>query len=191
MCDPITLTATALSVGSTAYSGYSQYQSGIAEQKQYEYQAEASRQQGAAELKRGEQQSSLIQDSAKDASVRQAQQVAQLSSGQKAALAANGIIGGATAQDVALSTSRQANIDEVALRHNADLQSWSATTDATYKNWQDQQLADQYGIAGKNAKKAGARNAFSTLLSGASQVAGGFAKAPKSNSYGAGVGLHP
>lgn len=191
MCDPITI-GVAVTAASTVYSGYSQYQAGAAESKQYQYQAEAARQQGAAELKRGEQQSNLIQDSAKDAGARQAQQLAQLSSGQRAALAANGVTG-VTAQDVALSTARQGNIDEIALRHDADLQSWSATTDAQYKNWQDQQLADQYGIAAKNAKKTGARNAFSTLLGGAAQIAGGgaFGAGGGAKNYGSGVGLKP
>ena len=172
MCDPISI-GIGLTAVSTGLGAYGQYQEGRANAKQYEYSAAVARQEGEAALKRGETQANLIQDSAKAEGLRQAQSVAQLSASQRAALAANGITG-VTSEDITLDTANKAKMDEMAIRHNADLQSWSAKNQGIYENWQSQAQATQYDAAAKNAKKASKIGIFSTLLGGAAQVAGGF-----------------
>jgi len=61
-------------------------------------------------------------------------------------------------------------LDELALRYNADVNSWQATEEAKNRNWSLQNQAGQLEFAGKNARIAAKRNAFSTLLGTAASV---------------------
>lgn len=158
-------------IASIAFSAYSQYQQGVAQSRMYDYQAAAAKQEGEAALKRGETRAGLVQDAAKDQGKQQARSAAQLSASQKAALAANGIdLSSVTAQDITLDTSNKVAMDEMAIRHNADLESWSVKNEGIYSNWQKQTEATQHSLASKNAKKAGKREAFGTILGGAAQI---------------------
>lgn len=170
MCNPAIIVGGLMAV-SGAYSANAQYQQGLAQSRMYEYQAEVNRQEAAAALKRGESQSNLIQESSKAEGRKQKMGAAEVSAAQKAALAANGIdLGSGTAQDISLNTFNKSKMDELGIRYNADVKSWSAQTDASYQNWSSLNSATQNQFAAKNAKVAGKQQAIGTLLGTASQI---------------------
>jgi len=174
MCDPVTLTAIAMGVTATAggVSAYSSYKQGAATKKYYDYMADQSRIEGESVYKAGKKQSELVQESAKQEGKRHKIGTAELASTQRAAMVANGMdLSSVTAQDIASDSMSKAKLDEISMRYNADVKSWSIMEDSKYKRWSANVQADQYGYAGKSAKKAGKMEAFNTLLSTAASVA--------------------
>lgn len=173
MCDPITatvITATAISGGMQAYG---QYKEGTATKKYMDHVADLKEQQGNIELARGQKQSELIQDSAKYSAVQQKTEAAQVASAQRASLVANGIdLGSVTSADLARETIDKARLDELAIRYNANVDSWNTTEDAKFRKWGLDVEASQDRQTGANAKASGKRQAFTTLLSTAASIAG-------------------
>ena len=178
MCDPVTATVVGLTVASGGFTAYNQYQAGSAENKYNQYLAKQSENEGKATLDAAERQSGLIQDTAKEQGKQFKRGAAEFNSSQRAAMAAMGVEG-VTVEDITNSTYDKQRMDELAIRYNADVKSWETNTNAANKNWQLQEQAKQYRYAGKNAKRAGAVNAFSTLLGTATSVGGMFMPAPK------------
>lgn len=160
----------------SAYSGVQQAQAqeeeGQARGQYYDYLAENSRLQGKAIVERAERQSEIVQDVAKEQGKHLKKTQAQLQASQQATLAAKGITGGVTAEDIAISTQDEQYLDELALRYNADMESWGVTTDASYKNWAAKTQATQYEYAGENAVYAGKYRARTTLLGTATSILG-------------------
>lgn len=184
MCVPLIAVAAAATLASGATTAYSQYQTGAAQNKYYNYMAENSNTeagyavaQGQQAIKNGELQSKLIQDQASAEGKSLKTQQAEFNASQKATLAANGVYG-VTADDIQNNTLSKEKLDEMTLRYNADVKSYEVTTDASYKNqayqyqaWQSNVQADQYRYQGKASAQAGKTQAFTTLLSTASSVA--------------------
>jgi hypothetical protein len=178
MCDPVTIaiTATAVAGGMQAYG---QYQEGSATNKYMQRVAETQEEQGRIELARGQKQSELIQDSAKFTGTKQSTDAARVESAQRAALVAKGIdLSSVTAQDLASETMSKSKLDELAIRYNADINSWNVMQDAKYKKWGLDTEAMYSRLTGKNAKKSGQRQAFTTLLGTAASMAMMGAMAP-------------
>lgn len=169
MCDPVTISvAMAVSGGMSAYG---QYQEGVATNKYYQSLADASIKKGEADYKTGVKQSELIQTSAKSQDKAQKLQAAEAASAQRAALAANGVdLSSVTAQDIASDTFSKAKMDELNLKYNADMKSWQAMEQARQSVWSSKIQADQYRVAGKNAKQAGKLKAFTTLVGTAASI---------------------
>lgn len=172
MCAPVALLAVA--AGTQAAAGgataISQYQQGAAQNKYYNYLADQSQAQGANNLKIADKQSTLIQDQASQEGKQLKTNQAEFNSAQRASLSANGVTG-VTAQDIVSSSLSKEQMDEFAVRYNADVKSWQTNTEGQYKNWAANVQADQYRYAGKAAKSAGKTQAFTTLLSTAASVA--------------------
>lgn len=179
MCLPALLALPLLvkvAMGATALAGgfkaYSQYKSGVAENKYYDFLARQSESQGEAIFKAGQKQSELIQESAKFKGKNQAVKEAQVAGAQKAALASQGVdLSSVTAQDLASDTMSKARLDEMAIRYSADVQSWSTKEGARFKKWTAFQQADQYEMAGDIKRKAGGRKAIGTLIGTAASMA--------------------
>jgi alpha-amylase/alpha-mannosidase (GH57 family) len=164
MCDPVTITLVATAAAG-ATSAYGQYQQGREQNKYYQYLAGQSQLEGAAALERSLKQSGMIQDSAKETNKIKGIEKAELSSSQKAAMAASGVdLSSVSAQDLTLDTMTRAKMDEMMIRRNANLNSWQTEEEGKYAKWEGDQQARQYSYAGKQAKKAGNIQAFSTLL---------------------------
>ena len=184
MCVPLLAVAAAATVASGGYSAYTQYQSGAAQNKYYNYMAANANteagyalSEGQQALKVGETQSRLVQDQASREGKQLKTDQARFNASQRATLAANGVYG-VTAEDITTDTLSRERLDEMALRYNADVKSWEIGTDAKYKNqskqyqaWQSNVGADQLRYQGKAASYAGKTGAFSTLLSTATSVA--------------------
>lgn len=178
MCGPAILTA--VGGGLTAYS---QYATGASQKNYYDYMAQNAtteagyaRAEGEQALRAGELQSKLIQDTAAQQGKQLKTSQAEFNASTRANLAASGVYG-VTAEDITKSNLSKEKMDELALRFNADTQSWQAITESRYKNqakqyqaWQSNVAADQYLYQGKAAKYAGKVNAFSTLLATAAAV---------------------
>jgi len=188
MCEPTTIALTTMAVAG-GYQAYSQHKQGIAENDYYDYLAQNSRAEGDAVMKVGQKQSELIQDSAKFKGTAQKKKAAQVLSSQRAAMAANGIdLSSVTAQDIVSDTMSKTSLDELAIKYNADMNSWSTMQDSKYKKWSATSQGNQYEMAGANARSAGNRSAFSTLIGTASSMAmSGKGLLPKGENLGAGT----
>jgi len=173
MCEPTTIfmVGTAIAGGMQAYG---QYKEGSATNKYYKGVANAQEEQGRIEYARGEKQSELIQDSAKITGMKQNTEEAQVAAQQRATMVANGIdLSSVTSADLASETMSKGRFDELAIRYNADINSWNTMEDAKYKKWAQYTQASQSRATGKNALSAGKTKAFTTLLSTAASMAGG------------------
>lgn len=164
---PIAIGAT---VAAGGYTAYSQYQTGAAQNKYYQYMADNARQEGQYAIKQGEAQVTAIQDQAKLQGTALSTQQAEFNATQRATMAASGLTG-VTAQDIISSTFTKEQLDKTLLRYNADLKGYGVKGEAAYKNWASNVQADQYVYQGKAAKYAGKTSAFSTLLTTAASVA--------------------
>lgn len=169
MCaPPLILGAMAVAGGMQAYG---QYQEGSSSNKYYQYLAGQSRLQGEAAVTRAQRQAEVVQDSAKLEGKEQAVKTAQTAGAQRAAMAAMGLDPtSVTGQDVTLDSYSKAKLDEAMIRRNADLQTWSLTEEGKFSKWAADQQADQYSVAGKQAKRAGKIGAFTTILATAASM---------------------
>jgi len=173
MCDPITAVAVTTTAVAGGMQAYGQYKEGAAVNKYRKGVANIQEQQGDILLKRGEKQSELIQDSAKFTGEKQKIEAAQVESAQRAALVANGVdLSSVTAQDLVSDTLSKSRLDELAIRYNADINSWNTTEEAKFKKWSLYTEAAQSRASGANALASGKRKAFTTLLSTAASMAG-------------------
>jgi len=166
-----------------------QVAAGKAQQGYMNYIAESKYQQGQAAIAQAQAQSTAFQDTAKIEGKQLKTSQAEFNSSQRAAMAAAGVQGG-TAEDIIGNTLTKQQMDEAIIRYNADIRSWEANTQAQYDNYALQTEAESYRIAGRNARTAGKRQAFATLLGTAAMVApsviGAFKPAPISKFAGTG-----
>lgn len=173
MCNPLLL-ATGAQLASGAIQARNEVAAGNAQNSYYQFMANQNVQQAEMVRKTGEAQSRVIQDVAKTQGRAQAEDAAKLRSSQKAALATAGV-SGVTSEDVAKDTYRTQLLDEAMLRYNADVNSYQATEGAKANAYGLESQAQGFRYAGANAKAAGKRNAFSTILGTAVSIANPFA----------------
>lgn len=175
-CDPTGGFATAgvvmaLTAVAGGYAAYGAQQQGKANQRMNEYQAATNEAQADLVERNANQNITLTQDMAKNESKSLAAKTMEVQGLQKAALAANGV-SGVTAADISNDTISKADLDQQAIRYNADIKSYATKTDATNQSWALKSQAKQFRQAGKNAADAGNIAATSTLLNTATAVAG-------------------
>lgn len=195
MCDPVTLTviAIAVTVAAGGMKAKGQLDEGQAKANLYNYQASLAIQNARRTKEEAAAQKQLIgetadanitatQISAADESKRQMRDVAELEGAQKAGMGFAGITGGGTAEAIARDTFDKSQMDQLAIRYNANLRSWNISTEAKRniwvvgeeeksKVWSLEAEASQYSYAAKYAKKAAKTQAIGTLLETAGMVA--------------------
>lgn len=172
MCNPAAVFMGAQVVGGAAQANAAQ-QEGRAQQRYYEYLAGQNEKQAQAAIQSGEDQTSLIQDSAatETSNLRRSQR--QFVGSQKVALAANGVpLSSVTAEDLAHDTFKKEEMDAETIRYNADVKSWEAQTSARNQAVALRDQASGYRMAGANARRAGDTAAVTSLLGTATSVAG-------------------
>lgn len=193
MCDPVSLTVTAMAVtaAATGVSAYGQKQQAKAKEKMYEYQADASNSAAEAARKQATEQEKLIESTKErniqtiqtEASIKAHQlslQVSRYYGAQKAAMGQLGIKG-TTAEAIITDTFDKAQQDQALIRYNADIASWKVAEDAKgeiytvqqearNKEWALKTQANQYSMAAKTTKKAGNIAVATTLLEGAASM---------------------
>jgi len=226
MCDPVTIAVTTIAV-SGGMQAYGQYQQGKAQAGMYNYQAALAVQEAETTRKYAEEQAkatkgysdiqktaiaeaaatnvSVEQAAAAEESRRLASDVGILSGSQRVMMGALGI-GGVTAADIVGSTFDKAQLDQMAIRYNANIKSWSIREQAKrdiwtlgegtkynlwslgeetkLKTWSLKSQATQYRSAAKQAKTAGKRSSATTLLNTAASMAMAGTMMAKSPAYG-------
>lgn len=164
-------TAITSGVVGAGVSAYGQYQSGLAQQKMYQYQQQQQTLQANYDVSVGEAQSQSIEETGSLQNKQLVQNQAQLEGSQKAAEGAQGIGGSVTAQNITTSTFTKEQMDQQMLRYNTDIKAQSAREQAAGEAWGANTTAGQDALAATNAKVGGEYNAAGSLLSGAMSVA--------------------
>ena len=162
----------AMAVGS-AVKGYGEAKSARAESKYYSYlsstateNARLAREAGAEEVRQvGAQQYQAV------GQIGTAKR--ELQGAQRAALVSGAGVGSKTAEQIASDTETKSQLDEMALRYNADLKMKNIRTssEATAKNYEAEAAADR--AAARNAKRTAGLGIASSILGTASSTAFG------------------
>ena len=171
--------ALGLSVAGAAYSAYSQQLAGKVSQSYYNYlssnaNANASIAQSGITANR-----MSIGAAEADSQRRLTNNINATAASQKAALAAGGAgAGSRTAQDIIGNTEMQGNLDEMALRYNADMKAKAATIQGTAQGFgfKTQALGDT--LSGSIARSTANAGAASTIIGGAGSVANQWYRMP-------------
>lgn len=170
MCSPtIAIAATAIS---STVSAIGAIQQGEAQQRYYNAVAEQNEEQARIAQQTAARQSAYIQDQASRESSKVSEQGKQLAGAQKVAWAGSGLnSASSSAEDIALDTQTKVERDQMAIRYNADKNSYETTEQGKYESWALKEQAKQGRVAGQMARQAGYINATSSLLSGATSAA--------------------
>ncbi len=158
-------------VGGSIITARAQRAQGEARQGYFEFLAQQAEGQSRLALIRGAQQSRAIQDAAARDFSRFKRNIKRTKGAQTAAIAAAGISGSATAEDIARDTAEVERLDELAIRFNADSQSDEVLQTAKLRSVEFQSQALQNRFAGSEARRVGRARGTQTLLSGATTTA--------------------
>lgn len=170
-----------------AYTMFSQYQQGKAQEKMYQAQADQARQEAIIAQQQADAQAELIQDKGKEESKILRRQQMKFLANQQAHLAAMGI-SGVSASDIIADTLTVQNMDKATLQWNTDQGAWEAKTQGTYQAWQSNNNAAMSDAAKYNTRKATNMNMTSTFLTTAASVTGSFSKVGTTPKGGTNIG---
>lgn len=170
MCNPAAVIG--IQAAGTALSAYGSYTQGLAQKNYLNYAADNSDKQAAMVEKQGVQAANSSRDNGAESTRIFKNQEAKLEGAQKVAIGANLGGGSKTAEQITSDTFDRSRLDEMAIKYNADLESWRVLNEANQKAAQLRDQATGQRLAGKEALRAGKTAAFTDLLSGAGQVAG-------------------
>lgn len=161
-----------LQAGAGLNQAQAQINEGSRQNKYYRYMASLKDTEAEMVKATGRRQTRAIQDNAGQQSKDLNDELKRVQGSQRVALAASGVgAGSASAEDVAMDTINRAKADELAIRFNADRSSEETLRMADFEAMNLRNEASGMRAAGRNAKSAAGVNAFSTLLSSATQVA--------------------
>lgn len=169
MCTPAAVTS--LQVAGAVTSGFGQYQQGLAESNYYKAASSAKRKEADLTLRQGEQEATMAENEGASQSKLLAIKQAELNGKQAAAIGANGQAGSSSSADVVSDTLSKEKMDQLAVKYNADIQSWNATNNSKIKSYALNRDAEMDSISSTASKNAGKIGAFNSLLSGSGQVA--------------------
>ena len=165
----------ALSVTSAVGGGIMAYQQGKSEEEMNKYNQAVAKQQAMLAQRTAEQNVRLTQTEAAEDTKQLQRKYMVLAGEQRAARAASGIGGGSVSEgDIATDLFRTQKLDESTVRYNADVASWGINNQAALEKWGLSTQATQYGMAAKQARKAGNIGLATGILGGASSVAKGY-----------------
>jgi hypothetical protein len=133
----------------------------------YQYLADKDIREAQAAEKTAEFKSNIAQDEAAAQAGELKGEVAKLKGAQIAAMAAMGI-SGVTADDILKDSANKAKLDEINLRYNADIESWSAMKEGREESWSLRNDAEMQLQARRNLLKAAKMNMMATTFLGAS-----------------------
>ncbi len=139
----------ALNIGGGVFSALQAYQQGKAEGAYYDFQAGQYDRQARDVMTQAHEDTVLFREGIK-----------RLSGTQRAQLAAGGMAGSQTAMELISDTARQAELDALAIKYNANLKAEEARTQAEFAR-----------MSARNARAAGRAAMFTSLIGTAGQVA--------------------
>ena len=155
MCEMMTI-STMLMAGKSAVNAYSSYQSGQSEKQAADYNAKMMEQSAQDTIQRGA-----------DSAAEHRQKVKKMISSQVVGYAASGVDPNTgTPLDVGVETAGMGELDALRIVNNAQREAWGLNTQASLVRYR-----------GKMAGRAGTMNAVGSILGGASEGVGMFAKA--------------
>ena len=194
MCVGGSLILTAVSTGLRIASAVAQSraiaQQGEATNKYYQHLAEVNNQQAILAEKTGRAQSRAIQDVQKLEGRNLKLSQAEFRAKQQAAMAASGIpLSSVTAVDIDKNTVSKQALDEVTLRFNADVRSFTAITDSQNRAFGLRSQGQGFRIAGANALTAARFNSRNTLLGGVASAVSPLIFSPFTSGFGGLRGL--
>lgn len=172
-------------VGGGLYSAYAQGEAGKSQQAYYNYLS------SGAKLNAGLAEAGItanreaIGGAEADADRKLHNNINATVASQKAALAAGGAgVGSRTGQELIADTENKGNLDEQALRYNADLKAKAATVsgETAALGFETQAVGDT--VTGENALAAAKAGQISTVLGTAGSVASSWYKMPGAGGYG-------
>jgi len=167
MCAPIPIGASVLG---TAIQAYGKYKEAQASADYNKYVAETAEQNAAQVEAEAGLQKTQVQDQAARAAQKLKANVAGVLGQQKVVTATMGIGGSVTAEDLAKDTANAGKKDELALKLNADIQSWEIENQARTQARGYRNEAEAAYMASAAAESALPFELVGTLLSGVSQV---------------------
>jgi hypothetical protein len=160
-----------LQLAGSAMSAYGAYKEGRAKEDYYNAVAETNDSQAKEVLKSGVANQTLIQDQALRDTVTIKQHGKQVSAGQRASMAANGVaLSSATAEDVQRDVFTQEKLDELAIRYSADQKTREIGDSASFQAKDLRKQAQLNRQSAREARQAGAFNLGATLLGSAGAV---------------------
>ena len=160
-----------LTVVAGAYSMYSQYQQGKAQEKMYQAQADQARMEAQVAEEQAQQEAELAQDKGKEESKKLRRQQMKFLANQEANLAAMGVSGVST-EDIIADTTMIQEQDKATLKWNADMASWEAITTGSYQAWASNNQAAIADASKYNTRKATNMKMTSTFLNTAAAAYG-------------------
>lgn len=155
---------------------YGSYENGMAQSDYYKYLASQNRTQAGLVQQQADQQSNIDEDQGAFELKMQTRKTQEIEGAQTAAEGANGTAGGATSADIASDTFDKAKLDQMAIKHNADMKVWQTQNQAKLQEWNLQNEASGNEAAAKEAKRAGKVGAVTSLIGGAGQTANTWGK---------------
>lgn len=176
MCAPVPVLLTAATVATQAYGAYSGAQAanaqGKSNQNYYDYVAGQNRTAADYALKTGDARANASQVQGALDTAKYVREASSFGATQRATSAAAGVGGGSvTAEDIGYDTLTKQKLDEMAIRYNADVASYSAKQGAAYEAYDQNNQAILNTMAGKNARAAGKASAKASLIQGATAIA--------------------
>jgi len=152
-------------------SAYGANQSGKSESKYYNYLAGLSEQNAKLSEAKGESDIHAVGaqefQGVKDIHTKERETIGS----QKASLVSGAGVGSKTAEQIVSDTETKTNLDEMALRYNADTEMKNIKIGADTEAFNYRTQAAGYKVAGKNAKAASKLQAMSSILGGGTSAA--------------------
>lgn len=137
----------------------------------YDYLSATSRSNAALTRAGAQVESEQVGEQAKQGVTQIHEQGRETQGSQKVALASGGAgVGSKTAEQITSDTLTKVDKDEQALRYNADVKMKNIRLAGEIQALNEENQADAYSLAGKNANRASKTKAFSSLLSTARQA---------------------
>jgi opacity protein-like surface antigen len=153
-----------LTLASTAFQVYGQYQQGKAQQAQYDYQAQVDR--NNAQIAEWQAQDALRRGEIEEKQHRI--KVGQLAGRQRSVLAASGVdVSSGSALDILGDTAELGELDALTIRSNAAREAYNYRVQAS----NSQASSALSSLAGQNARTSSYIGATSSLLGGATSMA--------------------
>lgn len=170
----IPIISAVLSSVSAIAGGVMAYQGSVAQAKQLKYSQAVLEQQAKNTEMIADKKSEMEQYKASQDAKQLQRKYMVLEGSMEAARAGSGIGGGSVSEgDIATDIFKTQKVDEMTIRHNADLASWNIREEGKYSAWAARAEASGYGLAAKDALKAGKMALMSSILFSA--PASGFA----------------
>lgn len=83
-----------------------------------------------------------------------------------------------TAEQIASDTANKGNLDEQAIRYNAALKAKTITTGAAMSEFNYENQAESYSLAGRNTRRASQDSQIATILGSSANIASSFQRFP-------------